>query len=320
VAGADGDADGAAEAVADARGEPLGRTDTVADGPGAAGVIDAPGVTETTTGVPNTLACSTLRTPIQDSTTARHVAASQPSEYPIRHRIPVIMPYGPIVACLVVVEDDPLTRAGLIKHLTSRGHAVRSAGTGLDGIREVTRDDAPDAVILDLGLPDLDGSAVLRMIRGVTDIPVIVATARHTEEEIIHLLNDGADDYLVKPFSPEHLDARLRAVLRRTGTDSRPTLTVGALVVDVGRRSATLDGRELDLTRREFDLLAYLAARPGAVVTRQELLTDVWRQPYGDDKTIDVHLSWLRRKLGETAATPRYLHTIRGVGVRLQSP
>jgi DNA-binding response OmpR family regulator len=291
---------------------------------GADGETEIAGVgaaaTETTTGVLNTLACSTLRTPSQDSATARQVAASQTSEYPIRHRIPVIMPYGPIVACLVVVEDDPLTRAGLIKHLTSRGHAVRSAGTGLDGIREVTRGTPPDAVILDLGLPDLDGTQVLRMIRGVTDVPVIVATARDTEEEIISVLNDGADDYLVKPFSPEHLDARLRAVLRRAGTDTRSILTVGTLAVDIGGRQATLDGQPLDLTRREFDLLAYLAARPGAVVTRRELLIEVWRQPYGDDKTIDVHLSWLRRKLGETAALPRYLYTIRGVGVRLQAP
>jgi DNA-binding response OmpR family regulator len=231
------------------------------------------------------------------------------------------MPYRPIVACLVVIEDDPLTRAGLIKQLTSRGHVVRSAGTALAGIREVTAaSNPPDAVILDLGLPDLDGGQVLRMIRGVTAVPVIITTARDTEEEIIHLLNDGADDYLVKPFSPEHLDARLRAVLRRTGADSRAALTVGELVVDVGGRVATLEGQALDLTRREFDLLAYLSARPGEVVTRGELLTEVWRQPYGDDKTIDVHLSWLRRKLGETAALPRYLHTIRGVGVRLQAP
>jgi DNA-binding response OmpR family regulator len=275
----------------------------------------------TTPGLLYTLSASTLRTPSQDRATARQVATSQVSEYAIRRRIPVIMPYRPIVACLVVIEDDPLTRAGLIKQLTSRGHVVRSAGTALAGIREVTAaSNPPDAVILDLGLPDLDGGQVLRMIRGVTAVPVIITTARDTEEEIIHLLNDGADDYLVKPFSPEHLDARLRAVLRRTGPDSRSALTVGELVVDVGGRVATLEGRALDLTRREFDLLAYLAARPGEVVTRGELLAEVWRQPYGDDKTIDVHLSWLRRKLGETAALPRYLHTIRGVGVRLQAP
>jgi DNA-binding response OmpR family regulator len=302
------------EAVAEARGE-FGAAATGGVVAGAAGA-------EMVTGSPNTLVSRTLRTPSQASATAATVAATQPSEYAIRRRIPAIMPYRPIVACLVVIEDDPLTRAGLIRQLTSRGHVVRSAGTALDGIREVTAAGStpPDAVILDLGLPDLDGRQVLRMIRGVTDVPVIVATARDTEDNIIHLLNDGADDYLIKPFSPEHLDARLRAVLRRSGAGIRATQTVGDLVVDIGGRVATLEGKALDLTRREFDLLAYLSARPGAVVTRHELLTEVWRQPYGDDKTIDVHLSWLRRKLGETAAEPRYLHTIRGVGVRLQAP
>ncbi|WP_018503610.1 response regulator transcription factor [Parafrankia discariae] len=227
------------------------------------------------------------------------------------------------MATILVVEDDPYVRAALVRHLSGAGHAVRSVGTALDALREVTQVGC-DLVVLDLGLPDLDGAAALRMLRGVSDVPVVVATARGDEPAMVRLLHGGADDYLVKPFSPEHLDARVTAVLRRAGpaaaTGRVPALRVGALVVDPRQRTAVLDGRDLDLTRREFDLLAYLAARPGDVVPRRELLAAVWRQAYGGDQTIDVHLSWLRRKLGETAARPRYLHTVRGVGVKLEAP
>jgi DNA-binding response OmpR family regulator len=176
-------------------------------------------------------------------------------------------------------------------------------------------------VILDLGLPDLNGADALKMMRAVCDVPVIIATAQDDESEIVRLLNSGADDYLIKPFSGEHLNARLTALLRRTqrGTD-QDVLLAGGLRIDLRRREASLDGRTLDLVRREFDLLAFLAARPGEVVSRRELLAQVWQQPYGEDQTIDVHLSWLRRKLGERAAAPRYLHTVRGVGVKLDPP
>lgn len=224
------------------------------------------------------------------------------------------------MATVLVVEDDPAVRAALVRHLSAAGHAVRSVGTALDAVREVTQVGC-DLVVLDLGLPDLDGASVLRMLRGVSDVPVVVASARDDDAGIVRLLHSGADDYLVKPFSPEHLNARVTAVLRRSNrTGADPALRVGDLVVDPRRRTATMAGRELDLTRREFDLLAFLAARPGAVVPRRELLTAVWQQSYGGDQTIDVHLSWLRRKLGETAARPRYLHTVRGVGVRLEAP
>ena len=125
----------------------------------------------------------------------------------------------------------------------------------------------------------------------------------------------------MKPFSGEHLAARIAALLRRAGRAApAPVISVGGLSIDLARREALLDGRRLELSRREFDLLAYLAARPGVVVSRRELLTEVWHQSYGDDQTIDVHVSWLRRKLGETAARPRYLHTVRGVGVMLDPP
>ncbi|MEV7185327.1 response regulator transcription factor [Kitasatospora sp. NPDC093102] len=225
------------------------------------------------------------------------------------------------MATVLVVEDDPFVRSALIRHLTDTGHAVRSVGTALEALREVAQVGC-DLVILDLGLPDLDGSEALKMIRGLTDVPVIVSTARDDEAEIIRLLNDGADDYLVKPFSGEHLSARMAAVLRRFGSGAAPVaqvLRVGGLAIDLQRREAALDGRLLDLTRREFDLLAFLAARPGVVVPRKEILAEVWQQTYGGDQTIDVHLSWLRRKLGETASNPRYLHTVRGVGVRLEA-
>jgi DNA-binding response OmpR family regulator len=135
-------------------------------------------------------------------------------------------------------------------------------------------------------------------------------------------LDAGADDYLVKPFGAAQLDARIRAVLRRVGQPAQPgTIDVGGLRVDPRAQQATLDGAPLDLTPREFDLLHYLAARAGTVVTKRELLVEVWQLPYGGaDKTVDVHLSWLRRKLGETAQQPRYLHTMRRIGVRLDAP
>jgi DNA-binding response OmpR family regulator len=224
------------------------------------------------------------------------------------------------MARVLIVEDDPLVRSAMVADLTQRAHAVRTAGTALDGIREVSQH-PPEIIVLDLGLPDLDGRSALMMMRTVTETPVIVATARDEEAEIIRLLNAGADDYLVKPFSGEHLAARIAALLRRTGPASAATVIRAAgLRIDLARREVRLDGTPLELSRREFDLLAYLAARPGVVVSRQELLTEVWRQSYGEDQTIDVHVSWLRRKLGETAARPRYLRTVRGVGVMLDPP
>ncbi|MFE1410984.1 response regulator transcription factor [Streptomyces sp. NPDC058746] len=241
---------------------------------------------------------------------------------------------------VLVVEDDPSIRQSLIEVLAEHGYAVRSVGDGFGALREITQ--APvDAVVLDLGLPDLDGGDALRMIRGISSVPVLVATARDDETEIIRLLNAGADDYLVKPFSGGQLIARLSAVLRRTGhvpsghaapphagqgawpapaAEPLRATVVGELAVDPGARTAHLAGRELHLTRREFDLLAFLAHHTGQVVSKRRLLTEVWREPYVDDQTVDVHLSSLRRKLGERAAAPRYLLTVRGVGIKLVEP
>lgn len=229
--------------------------------------------------------------------------------------------YRRTVVALMVIEDDPAIRQALLRALTERGHAVRSAATGMTGLSEVV-DDPPDVVLLDLGLPDRDGADILRMLRAVSPVPVIVATAREDETEMVRLLDAGADDYVVKPFSADQLDARIRAVLRRAGVGEQlEPVTVGGLVVDELQRVARLDGRVLELSRREFDLLLHLARNAGRVVSKRELLAEVWRSAYGGaDKTIDVHVSWLRRKLGETAADPRYLHTVRGVGVRLVGP
>ena len=229
---------------------------------------------------------------------------------------------------LLLIEDDPVIRSRLIGALRERGYVVASADKGMTGLG-LAVEDRPDLVLLDLGLPDIDGTEVLRMLRAVSAVPVIITSARDDDPALVQALDAGADDYLVKPFSAAQLEARVRAVLRRygAGQNERPVLTVGGLSIDLRARVATLDGAQLELSPREFDLLAYLALGDhlaGAlreVVTKRELLTDVWQQPYGgSDKTVDVHLSWLRRKLGETAQEPRYVHSVRGVGVRLADP
>jgi DNA-binding response OmpR family regulator len=223
---------------------------------------------------------------------------------------------------LLLVEDDAAIRSALVRALSERGHGVTTAVTGMAGLHEAV-ENRPDVVVLDLGLPDIDGCTLLTMLRSVSAVPVIVATARDDEAEIVRALDAGADDYVVKPFAADHLDARIRAVLRRVSptTGAGQVLRVGVLVIDVRAHEATLAGRALDLSRKEFDLLAHLASQPGVVVSKRELMAQVWRQPYGGaDKTVDVHLSWLRRKLGETADAPRYLHSVRGVGVKLVDP
>ena len=215
-----------------------------------------------------------------------------------------------------------MIRGALIRALTERGHVVSSTPTAIEALQLVV-DSPPDLVILDLGLPDLDGYEALRMLRAISKVPVVVATARDDEADIVKVLDAGADDYLVKPFGVSQIEARVRAVLRRVDDEGRRTdpVLVGDLRLDGEAHEATLEGRHLDLSKREFDLLYYLAVRAGQVVTKRELLTHVWRMPYGGaDKTVDVHVSWLRRKLGESAQRPRYLHTIRGVGMKLSAP
>ena len=225
------------------------------------------------------------------------------------------------MAQVLIIEDDARIRPLLMRSLGDLGYAVASASTGMQGL-SMAVDNRPDLVILDLGLPDVDGTQVLSMLRAVSDVPVIVATARDDDPSLVGCLDAGADDYVVKPYTTAQIEARIRAVLRRVGSgERRAVLSVGGLEIDVGARKVSLDGEAVELSPREFDLLRHLAENVGDVVTKRDLLTHVWNQPWGgSDKTVDVHVSWLRRKLGESAAEPRYLHTVRGVGVRLAAP
>lgn len=224
------------------------------------------------------------------------------------------------MARMALVEDDLEIRRLVADALAEQGHDVESAATAMAGL-ELAVKGKPDLVLLDLGLPDLDGTELLRMIRAVSQVPVIVITARGTDDVVVRTLDAGADDYLVKPFSVSQLEARIRAVLRRGSTAGAGPLRIDGLEIDIGGREARLDGDLLDLSPKEFDLLRVLAENVGQVVSKRELMAEVWREPYGgSDRTIDVHLSWLRNKLGESASQPRYLHTVHGVGVKLVDP
>lgn len=224
---------------------------------------------------------------------------------------------------IVLIEDDPAIRNSLVRDLRAAGHVVTATDSGAAGLHTALADE-PEVVLLDLGLPDLDGRDVLAMLRAVRDVPVIVVTARDDDASMVQLLDAGADDYLVKPFRAAQLEARIRAVLRRTTPSSDradSAIVVGGLVIDPSSREVKLEGDPVELSRKEFDLIWALARRVGEVVSKKELLADVWQQPWGGgDRTVDVHLSWLRRKLGESAAQPRYLHSVRGVGVKLAPP
>ena len=220
---------------------------------------------------------------------------------------------------VLVIEDDRDIREAVDRLLSTTGHDVRLCATALEGLRELASR-RPDVVVLDLNLPDLDGASVLRRIRAASAVPVVVATARGAESEMIRLLRAGADDYVVKPYSAEQLEARIAAVLRRGGGPTGATLRLGGLELDPQARTASLDGTPMPLSRLEFDLLAYLMRHAGKVVTRRQVLDDVWGPEGRSPETVDVHVTWLRRKLGERAAAPRYLHTVRGVGIRLSAP
>lgn len=225
---------------------------------------------------------------------------------------------------VLLVEDDEAIRRALSRGLSDLGHAVTTAATGAEAISSFTAH-RPDVVVLDLGLPDIDGAHVLAMSRVVDAVPVIIATARDGEDDVIRLLNAGADDYLVKPFSAAQMDARIRAVLRRTPHPQQAVtaseVVVGHLRLDPLRHTVHLHDHEIELSRKEFELLHVLMRNVGTVMTKQDLLTQVWQLPWGSaDRTVDVHLSWLRRKLGESAADPRYLVSVRGVGVKVVDP
>lgn len=183
------------------------------------------------------------------------------------------------VPSVVIIEDDQRIRELVTRVLSQKGFDVDGASTALDGLQKIVQS-SPDVVVLDMGLPDLDGADLLKMIRAITDVPVVVATARSDDRDVIRTLNAGADDYLVKPFSVEQLEARLRAVLRRSvADDAGSQLLVGDLRIDPSARTAILGDESLQLSPKEFDLLVYLAERVGVVVSKRELMAEVWRQP-----------------------------------------
>ena len=185
--------------------------------------------------------------------------------------------YRDAVATILIIEDDQRIRQSLSSRLAERGHQVDAVGTAMSGV-EAAVSGRFDVVVLDLGLPDLDGAEALRMIRSVADVPVVVATARDDETEIVRLLDAGADDYVVKPYSAEHLEARLRAVLRRSGSEPQQrTITVGEIAVDLDAQEVQFQGQPLDLTAREFELLVYLVERPGRMRRLyRRLLEPLW--------------------------------------------
>ncbi len=215
---------------------------------------------------------------------------------------------------VLVVEDDDAIAVPLVRGLEREGYAVTRVARGLDALAHT----GADVVLLDLGLPDLDGREVCRRLRERSDVPVIVVSARSDEVDRVLALEMGADDYVVKPFGFRELVARIRAVSRRSGLSAEEpqALRVGGLEVDLRTHRVALDGSEVPLTPKEFELLAFLAGDPGAVFSRSRILEEVWDPHwYGPSKTLDVHVASLRKKLGD----PGWIETVRGVGFRLRS-
>ncbi|MEV7389741.1 response regulator transcription factor [Streptomyces sp. NPDC091215] len=212
---------------------------------------------------------------------------------------------------VLVVEDDPGLAGSLVRGLERAGYRASGVGTGRGALTHVP---PPDVVLLDLGLPDMDGVDVCRLLRRQSDVAIIVVTARGEEGDRVAALDEGADDYLVKPFGLAELLARIRAVLRRIRPSGSELLAHGPLVVDPRTRKVTVGGEEVALTPKEFDILQCLAADPGRVVTRQEILERAWDAHwYGPTKVLDVHMAALRRKLG----MPGLVETVYGRGFRL---
>ena len=223
---------------------------------------------------------------------------------------------------ILIVEDEDSITVPLAEALDREGFDTQVAGTVAEALKRAG-ERLPDLVLLDVMLPDGSGYDVCRALRERTKVPIIMLTARGEETDRIVGLELGADDYIVKPFSAREVAARIRAVLRRSGEtagappDRPAALEVGPVRLDAARRSAELDGRELDLTRKEFELLGLLLREAGVVVSRERLIDEVWDTNwFGSTKTLDVHVSSLRRKLGDDSADPRFIHTIRGVGFR----
>ena len=218
---------------------------------------------------------------------------------------------------MLVVEDDDAIAQVLQRSLRMEGYEVRIAGDGVTALDEAHAF-LPDLVILDLGLPRLDGLEVAKMLRRTDDVPILVLTARDGVESRVEGLDAGADDYLVKPFERQELLARLRALLRRRPPRGQATLAMGDLKLNPDTHEVTRNGRSVDLTQREFELLEYLMRNERIVISRQRLLDEVWGyDPFSMTNTIEVFVSNLRRKL-EAGGEPRLLHTIRGAGYVLR--
>lgn len=220
---------------------------------------------------------------------------------------------------ILVVDDEPELRQMLHRYLKAEGFEVAEATDGERALSRI-RDAPPDLVVLDVGLPGADGFAVLQETRKFSDVPVIMLTARTEEVDRVIGLTIGADDYIAKPFSPRELVARIRAVLRR-GTRSRAEtgerLEFEGITLDLAARRVSVDGRDVDLSTLEFDLLAALSSAPGRVFTRAQLLERVWGWDYfGTERVVDVHIGNIRKLLGDDASDPRFIGTVRGVGYR----
>ena len=220
---------------------------------------------------------------------------------------------------MLVVDDEAKIRELVGAYLRREGHQVVLADAGLAALQLAQRL-APDLLVLDLGLPDLPGEELLRLLRRSSDVPVILLTARASEGDRVTGLRLGADDYVTKPFSPRELVARVEAVLRRTrGTPSGlpRTYAEGRLSIDAERREVSLDGAQVQLTRTEFDLMAALSSRPGRAWTRHELVGRVQGHGYeGYERTVDAHVKNLRRKLGEDPRQPTFVLTVPGIGYK----
>lgn len=226
---------------------------------------------------------------------------------------------------VLVVDDEPQIRAVLRAYLQTEGFEVIEAATGAEALRLATSASAPpDLVLLDIGLPDLDGLEVLGLLRRQSEVYVILVTARVEEVDRIVGLSVGADDYVTKPFSPREVVARVKSVLRRARPAAAPVpdeqdavLQFPGLTIDPGRREIVVDGHVADLSTLEFDLLVALASSPGRVFSRAQLLDRVWGYDfYGDERVVDVHIASVRRALRDDAVAPRLIGTVRGVGYK----
>jgi DNA-binding response OmpR family regulator len=218
---------------------------------------------------------------------------------------------------ILVVDDEPNTADLVELYLAREGYRVLQASTGEGGLEAVSTH-RPRLVVLDVGLPDIDGLEVVKRLRQTSQIPVIFLTARDGEVDRVLGLELGGDDYLTKPFSPAELVARVKAVLRRVdgGPAAAEVMQAGEVAIDAGRREVRVAGEPVEFTTKEFDLLRYLAERPGLALSRQQILDGVWGYDwYGDARTVDVHIAQVRKKLGETVE----ITTVRGVGYRLES-